>query len=310
MAKAPRSLAGKVVAITGGARGIGRATAAALIAQGARVAIGDIDSALALATAQELGSDTVGLPLDVTDRASFASFLEQVESTVGPLDVLINNAGIMPIGPFVDESDATAARMVDINLHGVIFGSKLALERFIPRGRGHLVNIASAAGKAGFPGGATYCATKHAVVGLSEAIRAEVRSTAIDVSIVMPVVVNTELGSGLQRSRGVDVVEPEDVANAIVDALQTGRTDVYVPRMMGILLRSMNVVPRQVADFVTKVLKGDQVLVNPDHLARGAYEQRTAVTAQPAAPESATPAAAADAETDGEPEREREKEAV
>ena len=174
MAKAPRSLAGKVVAITGGARGIGRATAAALIAQGARVAIGDIDAPLAEQTASELGSGTVGLPLDVTNRESFDGFLTEVENRLGPLDVVINNAGIMPIGPFVDETDATAQRMVDINLHGVIYGSKLALERFMPRGRGHLVNIASVAGKGGFPGGATYCATKHAVVGLSEAIRAEV----------------------------------------------------------------------------------------------------------------------------------------
>ena len=160
MAKAPRSLAGQVVAITGAARGIGRATAAALIAEGARVAIGDIDAALAEQTASELGGGTVGLPLDVTDRASFAAFLDQIEARLGPLDVLINNAGIMPIGPFIEESDATARRMVDINVHGVIFGSKLALERFVPRGRGHLVQLASAAGKAGFPGGATYCATK------------------------------------------------------------------------------------------------------------------------------------------------------
>jgi NAD(P)-dependent dehydrogenase (short-subunit alcohol dehydrogenase family) len=275
MSKAPRSLAGKVVAITGGARGIGRSTASALIAQGARIAIGDIDSAMAQATAQELGSGTIGLPLDVTDRASFDGFLKEVESQVGPLDVLINNAGIMPIGPFVAETDATAARMIDINLNGVIYGSKLALERFLPRNQGHLVNIASVAGKGGFPGGATYCATKHAVVGLSEAIRAEVRKTGIDVSIVMPVVVNTELGSGLQRTRGIPVVEPEDVANGIVEALQTGRVNVYVPKSMGAMFRVMNMVPRGVADFFTKVLKGDQVLVNPDHLARGAYERRT-----------------------------------
>ncbi len=275
MAKASRSLTGKVVAITGGARGIGRATAQALIAQGARVAIGDIDSALATQTADELGSGTLGLSLDVTDRASFDAFLTQVESGVGYLDVLINNAGIMSIGPFVAETDATAARMIDINLNGVILGSRLALERFLPRNRGHLVNIASVAGKGGFPGGATYGATKHAVVGLSEAIRAEVRRTDIDVSIVMPVVVNTELGSGLQRTRGVKPVEPEDVASAIVEALQTGRVDVWVPRLMQGLFRAMNLVPRGVADFVTKILKGDQVLVDPDHLARGAYEQRT-----------------------------------
>src|SRR5947209_1246819 len=130
MAKAPRSLAGQVVAITGAARGIGRATAAALIAQGARVGIGDIDAALAERTAAELGGGTAGLALDVTDRDSFATFLDEVEARLGPLDVLINNAGIMPIGRFVEETDQTAQRMVDINLHGVIFGCKLALERF------------------------------------------------------------------------------------------------------------------------------------------------------------------------------------
>src|SRR5205814_862265 len=136
MAKALRSLAGQVVAITGGARGIGRATASALIAQGARVAIGDIEAPLAERTAQELGAGTVGLPLDVTDRASFGAFLDEVENRLGPVDVLINNAGIMPIGEFAQETDATAKRMIDINLHGVIYGSKLALERFLPRGRG------------------------------------------------------------------------------------------------------------------------------------------------------------------------------
>ena len=301
MAKASRSLAGKVVAITGGARGIGRATAAALIAQGARVGIGDIDAPLAEQTASELGSGTVGLPLDVTNRESFDGFLTEVENRLGPLDVVINNAGIMPIGPFVDETDATAERMVDINLHGVIYGSKLALERFLPRRRGHLVNIASVAGKGGFPGGATYCATKHAAVGLSEAIRAEVRKTDIDVSIVMPVVVNTELGAGLQKSRGIKVVEPEDVANAIVEALQTGRVDVYVPRQVGVLMKLAQVLPRSVADFVTKVLKGDQVLVNPDHLLRESYEKRTAdraalTEAPPAVPVAAHDTAAVEPE--------------
>jgi NAD(P)-dependent dehydrogenase (short-subunit alcohol dehydrogenase family) len=276
MAKAPRSLTGTVVAITGGARGIGRATARALIAQGARVAIGDIDQALAAQTAERLGQGTIGLPLDVTDRASFDGFLTEVESQLGPLEVLINNAGIMPVGPFLAETDATAARMIDINLNGVLLGSKLALERFLPRNRGHLVNIASVAGKGGFPGGATYCATKHAVVGLSEAIRAEYRSTGIDVSIVMPVGVNTELYSGLPAARGIKTAEPEDVAEAIVEALRTGRVDVYVPRSLKGVFRLMNVVPRSVADFVSKVLKADQILINPDHLARGAYEQRTA----------------------------------
>ncbi|MFZ0089830.1 MAG: SDR family oxidoreductase [Solirubrobacteraceae bacterium] len=289
--KVARSLDGKVVAITGGARGIGRATATALIGHGARVAIGDIDAPLAAETAGQLGSGTLGLALDVTDRASFEEFLGSVQRELGPLDVLINNAGIMPIGPFVDETDATATRLVDINLHGVIIGSKLALERFLPRGRGHLVNVASIAGKGGFPGGATYCATKHAVVGLSEAIRAEVRSTDIDVSIVLPVGVNTELYSGVSPARGMKLAEPEEVAEAIVAALQTGRVDVWVPRMMTGLAWFLHLVPRSVADVVTKLLKGDEVLVKPDHLLRGAYEQRIGNASAP----EGEPAAAAGA---------------
>jgi NAD(P)-dependent dehydrogenase (short-subunit alcohol dehydrogenase family) len=191
MARQLRSLDGQVVAITGGGRGIGRATAAALIAKGARVAIGDIDGPLAERTASELGSGTVGLHLDVTDKASFESFLDQVESRLAPLDVLVNNAGIMPVGPFVDESDAATRKLVDVNIMGVIIGSKLALKRFRARGRGHIVQLASIAGKGGFPGGATYCATKHAVVGLTEALRSELRGTGIEVHQVLPIGVNT-----------------------------------------------------------------------------------------------------------------------
>jgi NAD(P)-dependent dehydrogenase (short-subunit alcohol dehydrogenase family) len=276
MARAPRSLAGEVVAITGGGRGIGRATAAALLAAGARVAIGDIEPGLAARTAAALGSGALGLELDVTDSASFATFLDAVESELGPLGVIVNNAGIMPVGPFEAESEATARRLVDINLHGVILGSKLALERFVPRGRGWIVNIASVAGKGGFPGGATYCATKHAVAGLSETIRAEYCRRGIKVTTVCPTVVHTELGSGLRRARGMRYAEPEDVAAAIVHALQTGRTEVYVPREMGVLMRFGQVLPRAIVDFFTRITGADQVLYSPDHAARAAYERRMA----------------------------------
>jgi short-subunit dehydrogenase len=278
MAKARRSLVGNVVAITGGARGIGRATAAALIAQGARVAIGDIDAQLAAQTARELGAGTVGLPLDVTDRASFERFLVDVEDSLAPLDVLINNAGIMPIGPFIEEDDATARAMIDINLHGVIFGSKLALKRFISRGSGQLVNVASAAGKAGFPSGATYSATKHAVVGLSEALRAEVRGTDIGVTVVMPVVVHTQLGSGLPETRGFKAVEAEEVAAAIVEGLQLDRFEVYVPSSTKALFRLKALVPTRLMEAIARFLKGDQVLATPDHGERAQYEARMAAT--------------------------------
>src|SRR5438128_5443590 len=232
MAKAPRILAGEAAAITGGARGIGRATAEALLQNGMKVAIGDVDLEAARKSAAELGPRTVALPLDVTDRDSFAAFLDESERQLGPLDVLINNAGIMQIGRFIDEDDLTAQRMVDINLHGVILGTKLALERMIPRDRGHVVNISSQAGKFGAPGGATYSATKHAVIGLTEAIRGELRlmGAHVDVSYVMPAIVNTELGSGLVEVRGMKKLQPTEVADAIVDALEHRVVDVWVPK--------------------------------------------------------------------------------
>ena len=278
MAKAPRSLTGKVVAITGAARGIGRATAAALVAQGAHVAIGDIDEQLVLRTAEELGGGTVGLKVDVTSRPSFEAFLSEVETRLGPLDVLINNAGIMPVGPFVEESDATAKRMIDINLHGVLFGSKLALNRFLVRRRGHLVNVASIAGKGGAPNGATYSATKHAVVGLCDALRLELKGTGVDISVVMPVGVNTELYSGVKQIRGIKTPEPEDVARAIVEALQYNRYAVFVPKLMDPLVRSAALVPIKVADLINHFLRVDQALASPDKSARAAYDARLAQT--------------------------------
>src|ERR1700684_4431006 len=215
MAKQPRILAGQTAAITGAARGIGRATAEAFLRQGMRVAIGDVDLAAARKTADELGPAAVALELDVTERESFSGFLDGAEEQLGPLDVLVNNAGIMQIGRFLDEDDLTARRMVDINLHGVILGTKLALARMVERDRGHVVNISSQAGKFGAPGGATYSATKHAVVGLTEAVRGEMRlmRANIDLSYVMPYVVNTELGGGLGQARGFSNLQPAEVAD-------------------------------------------------------------------------------------------------
>lgn len=276
MAISKASLEGKVVAITGGARGIGRATAAAFVARGARVAIGDIDGELAADTARRLGRDTLALTLDVTDTASFSRFLVQVEERVGPLDVLVNNAGIMPLGAFAEADDATARRVVDINLVGVIVGTKLAMTRMVPRRSGHIVNIASQAGKVGLPGAATYCATKFAVVGLCEALRMEFRGTGVLLSCVMPAVVNTELGAGVSAVRGSKLLEPEDVADAIVRAVETGAFEVYVPKQMKAVVAVSSLLPRGARDLVAKVLGADRALSDVDRSARAAYEQRAA----------------------------------
>lgn len=278
MAKQPRIIAGETAAITGAARGIGRATAAAFLRHGMRVAIGDVDLEAAQRTAAELGPSAVALALDVTDRDSFDAFLDGAEEQLGPLDVLVNNAGIMQVGRFIDEDDVTARRMVDINLHGVILGSKLALNRMLPRDRGHIVNISSQAGKFGAPGGATYSATKHAVVGLTEAVRGELRlmGAHINVSYVLPFVVNTELGSGLGEARGMSNLEPSEVADAIVEALQFDLVDVWVPKSAKRTNALGAVLPRALSEGIARAIKADRVLAGADLDARREYELRAA----------------------------------
>jgi NAD(P)-dependent dehydrogenase (short-subunit alcohol dehydrogenase family) len=277
MAKERRSLSGKVVAITGGARGIGKATAKALVNQGCRVAIGDLELELAEKTATELGGGTVALQLDVTDRSSFEHFLDEAERQLGPIDAVVNNAGIMPVTPFEDESEGSVHRQIDINLHGVITGTQLAIKRLRPRGSGYIVNIASQAGKGGVPGIATYSATKHAVVGLSEAVRTELRGTGIEVLCVMPTVVNTELTSGVGQ-KWVKPVEASDVANEIVDAMEVPRFDVFVPRANGVLYKVLAPLPRSWREALGRAMKVDKLMIEVDHGARRAYEERAAAS--------------------------------
>ncbi len=275
--KERRSLSGKVVAITGGARGIGKTTARALVRKGARVALGDLDLALAEETAAGLGGGTVALSLDVTDRDSFTAFLDAAERELGPLDVVVNNAGIMPVTPFAEESDASIKRQLDINVYGVLVGIQLAIERMRPRGSGHIVNLASQAGKTAIPGIATYSGTKHAVVGISEAVRAELRGSGVEVHCVMPTVVNTELTAGVGQKL-IKPVEAEDVANEIVAALEVGRFDVYVPRSNAIMTRFSALMPRRLSEAVGRLMKADKLMFEVDHAARRAYEERAAAS--------------------------------
>lgn len=268
------SLAGKVVAVTGGAQGIGRATARALAHRGARVAIGDIDPAAAGEAAAEIGAGCLAFELDVTDRQSFEDFFARVEEHLGPVDVIVNNAGVMLLGPFEAESEEAMRRMIEINLVGVMYGTRLAIPGMRARGYGHIVNIASQAGKFGFPGGATYSAVKHAVVGLSEAVRRELVGTGVNVSWVMPAVVDTELGAGTQKVRGIGLISPDTVAEAIAEAIETGRPEVWIPRRTRALLTGSSLLPRSLGEAVARFMGAYRVLAGADQGRRGDYQRR------------------------------------
>jgi short-subunit dehydrogenase len=255
------------VAVTGGGRGIGLATAHALAARGARVAVGDVDAELAEAAGVELGA-----ALDVTSRDSFAAFLATVAQRLGPLDVLVNNAGVMHVGPFLEEDDAWTRRQVDVNLHGVILGMKLALPAMLARGSGHVVNVASAAAKIGVPREAVYAATKHAVLGLSESVRGELRGTGVDLSVVMPGIVSTELAAG--TGNGALILEPEDVAHAIVATVERPRFDVYVPRAYAGLSILTTLLPRRAREALLRAAGAERATAHTTPEQRAAYEQR------------------------------------
>jgi NADP-dependent 3-hydroxy acid dehydrogenase YdfG len=281
MAHTTHPIAGTVIAITGAGRGIGKATARALTQRGAKVAIGDIDLDTAQATASELGPGCTALRLDVTDRTSVDAFLDEAEARLGPIDVMINNAGIMPTVRFLEEDQASIDRQFAINVFGVMHGMRAVIPRMLQRGGGHVVNVASTAGKFGVPGVATYCATKHAVVGLSNAVRAELRDTPVDLSVVMPVIVRTELTDGVPDTRGLKTLQPEDVAASIVEAIQTRRYEVWCPRSVHAIYRTTTLLPLRANDLFTRVTKADDAMLAAiDSPARQAYLTRINQPAQ------------------------------
>ncbi|PXX63351.1 NADP-dependent 3-hydroxy acid dehydrogenase YdfG [Nocardia tenerifensis] len=265
---------GKVVVITGGARGIGLATATALQALGAKIAIGDIDEATVKESGTDRGFELYGR-LDVTDAASFESFLDEVERTVGPIDVLINNAGIMPTGKLVEEPDQITRRILDINVYGVILGSKLGLARMLPRGRGHVINIASLAGETHIPGLATYNASKHAVLGFTDTLREEYRESGVRFSSVLPTLTNTELGAGVTAPKLLRPAEPEEIADAIVGLIVAPRSKVRVTALAGFVSQVVGLLPAAVGDGIARALGASHAFLDDvDAEKRKAYEDR------------------------------------
>jgi NAD(P)-dependent dehydrogenase (short-subunit alcohol dehydrogenase family) len=271
------NIRGRTIAITGAARGIGYATAKALLARGARVVIGDRDVVLqesAVAQLTKLGQAS-GYPLDVTDRESFATFLDKASTDGGGhIDVLINNAGVMPIGPFLQMTEQAIRSAIEVNFYGVLNGCQLALPDMVARRSGHIINIASLSGLIPVPGQVVYVGAKFGVVGLSTALADEMAPHGVEVSVVMPPFTNTELIAGTKRSGVIKPVEPADIAAAVVKTLDKPKTHVSLPTPLRFTAHAAQMLGPRGRRWLNKRLGLDRVFLDFDTNARQSYEQR------------------------------------
>jgi hypothetical protein len=250
---------GAIVAITGGARGIGKSTADRFRSGGATVCTGDLD-----------GADFV---VDVTSRDSFGEFVDDVLHRHGRIDVLVNNAGVMPLGDFLSEDDAVSRTALEVNVWGLITGMRLVMPHMIERGRGHVVNVASMAGKLVVPGMAVYNASKFAAVGLSAAVREEYRDSGVSVTAVLPSAVRTRLASGVPLGQGLPTVGPEAVAAAIVGSIANRHAEITVPRYLAGWDLLEAVTPNALMRLGRKAIGDRRALTSVHQGARVAYHE-------------------------------------
>jgi 2-hydroxycyclohexanecarboxyl-CoA dehydrogenase len=223
-----KGLEGRVALVTGAGRGMGRAIAERLAAEGARVAVTDVDRATAEDTASALGPTACAIHLDVTDPASVASAVEKATGVLGPVDVLVNNAGWDHMAPFLETDPELWDRIIDINLKGPLHCARAILPGMVERRSGRVVNISSDAGRVGSTGEAVYSATKAGLVGFTKTLAREMARFRITVNVVCPGPTDTPLlddllGQGNERlidalRRAIPLGrlgQPADVAAAV-----------------------------------------------------------------------------------------------
>jgi 3-oxoacyl-[acyl-carrier protein] reductase len=226
------TLDGKVAIVTGASRGIGRAVAVAAAARGARIGLiarsrNDLDAVLA-----EIGGRGAIAVADVGDREELIAAITTLEGELGPVDVLVANAGIGAYGAFADVEPDEIERLVRVNVLGTVHAIRAVVPGMISRRRGHIVTIGSIAGRIGSPFEALYSATKFAGVGLTEALVVELEPYGIGVSLVNPGPVTTDFGAARGHPYDRDRPKPvpaSDVADAVIRAVEGGKHELYVP---------------------------------------------------------------------------------
>lgn len=269
---------GAVALVTGGARGIGEAISIRLAKKGAIVVIADLDGDVARKTAAAIGKGAQGRQLDATDPAAYAALVDEVEAAFGPIDILVNNAGVMPVGPLLSESLGVATATMKINFWAHYHSFQIVAPRMIARGRGHIINVTSAAGMIHSPGLATYVASKHAATGFARSAREELVGTGVTLTAVLPAAVKTQLVDGIPFKwwERLGIVSPALVARRAVGTLKRRPALAGAPFGTVLGLRLYPLVPEAVWLYGRKVTGADRTIEPIDTVARSEYDSRIA----------------------------------
>jgi short-subunit dehydrogenase len=254
-----QTLSGRRVFITGGGSGIGRSLALRFASEGAELHLADLNLAAADAVSQEIataGGRAQAWRLDVTDHAAVADVRTRILEASGPIDVLVNNAGVVHGGAFAEVPIERHEATFQVNTLAVVAVTHAFMPDLVSRPDAHIVNIASAAGFAGLPFGATYAASKWAVIGFSESVRLELLEQGhrhVHVTIVCPGYVGTGMFEGAQALRLTRILKPERVADLTVRAVLANREMVMTPWVVFLGPALKGIVPRRLYDWTARL---------------------------------------------------------
>jgi short-subunit dehydrogenase len=261
----------RTAVVTGAARGIGSQIASDLLAVGYTVVIGDLDLKQTEATAAELGNGCTAVRLDVTDHGIITKVVADIEKRIGPIEVCVNNAGIMPTGYFTDQDLDVSAKVIEVNYLGVVQSTKILLPLMIARRRGTILNIASATGAKPLAGAAVYSGSKAAIIGFSDAVRREIRKTGVHISVILPNLARTQMSAGIRGPKALGSVSAEQVSAVALSAIRTGRFESFVPRRLGPVIRFSRLLPTGAQDWLDDRIGTDLIGLGGDPAARANY---------------------------------------
>lgn len=253
----------QTVLITGGARGIGRKMAELAISRGARVVIWDMNPATLDETVKALGDSAFGYVVDITNREQVYAMAERVRAEVGPVDVLINNAGIVTGKPFMELPDEMIERTFQVNSIALFWMARAFLPDMISRNHGHVVTISSAAGQVGVAKLADYCASKFAAAGFDESLRVELKQSApgVRTTLVSPYYINTGMFDGVQTKFPLllPILEEAEVADKIIRAVERNDQRLFLPPLVRVL-SVIKFLPTSVSDWIMNFFGVNQTM--------------------------------------------------